>query len=399
MFLETPDKEKIIWNIDSNKTNKKFPVSKILDFQWSIPSIFIKQVPLDSKFYDMPVFEILIDKFNEIYDKKYSFDQILYSKSRFRAFYDFVFSLTLSWKLKIKEWNLNNFMLKLEELQDEYSQNARSIDKYYDEIVETIYYPQWLTKKSEKVKQAMYYFEQAYSLMKLVFEKEERDSGERYFEHLKWVMEIILRDLDNPNLNKILIALLHDIQEDMPEYADSVRIIYGDYIADGVNSLSKRPRENYLTSEELNGCWCYLQEKKAMFDIVAKRIIKKYPDKSFISEKKIKEKELILYMTEEELQKYRLIEDILKPFVEKTKERRNQDYFGHLDELNDDYLDVKLADRIHNLRDMDARNKEKILRKIEETEKYFMEVAKRRNPKAYKILCEEIARLKITIQL
>jgi hypothetical protein len=31
----------------------------------------------------------------------------------------------------------------------------------------------------------MYYFEQAYSLMKLVFEKEERDSGERYFEHLK----------------------------------------------------------------------------------------------------------------------------------------------------------------------------------------------------------------------
>jgi hypothetical protein len=136
-----------------------------------------------------------------------------------------------------------------------------------------------------------------------------------------------------------------------------------------------------------------------MFDIVAKRIIKKYPDKSFISEKKIKEKELILYMTEEELHKYRLIEDILKPFVEKTKERRNQDYFGHLDELNDDYLDVKLADRIHNLRDMDARNKEKILRKIEETEKYFMEVAKKRKPKAYKILCEEIARLKINMKL
>jgi (p)ppGpp synthase/HD superfamily hydrolase len=67
-------------------------------------------------------------------------------------------------------------------------------------------------------------------------------------------MEIILRDLDNPNLNKILIALLHDIQEDMPEYADSVRIIYGDYIADGVNALSKKPRENYLTSEELNEC-------------------------------------------------------------------------------------------------------------------------------------------------
>ena len=47
----------------------------------------------------------------------------------------------------------------------------------------------------------------------------------------------------------------------------------------------------------------------------------------------------------------------------------------------------------------EKRNKEKILRKIEETEKYFMEVAKKRNPKAYKILCQEIARLKIATQL
>lgn len=351
MFLETPDKEKIIWNIDSDKTNKKFPVSKILDFQWSIPSITIKKVPLDSRFYDMPAFQILIDKFNEIYDKEYSFYQVLYSKSRFRAFYDFVFSLTLSWKLKVKEWNLNNFMIKLEELQDEYSQNARSIDKYYDEIVETIYYPQWLTKKSEKVKQDMYYFEQAYSLMKLAFGKEKRDSWERYFEHLKWVMEIILRELDNPNLNKIIIALLHDLEEDLPEYTDVVRKIYWDYIADWVASLSKKDRKTYLSAEE--------------------------------------NEELKLCENEQGRKK---IEDM-------AKERRNQDYFGHLDELNDDYLDVKLADRIHNLRDMESVTREKVIRKIKETEKYFMEVAKKRNPKAYKILCIEIERLKINMKI
>ncbi|MEI6118800.1 MAG: hypothetical protein WCP92_06345 [bacterium] len=62
-------------------------------------------------------------------------------------------------------------------------------------------------------------------------------------------MDIILRELPNPNLEKILIALLHDVQEDLPEYADAVRLIYGDKIADGVNALSKKPRENYLTEE------------------------------------------------------------------------------------------------------------------------------------------------------
>jgi hypothetical protein len=36
------------------------------------------------------------------------------------------------------------------------------------------------------LKTKMYYFEQAYSLMKLVFKDEKRDSWERYFEHLKW---------------------------------------------------------------------------------------------------------------------------------------------------------------------------------------------------------------------
>ncbi|MEI6673105.1 MAG: hypothetical protein WCL02_07480 [bacterium] len=62
-------------------------------------------------------------------------------------------------------------------------------------------------------------------------------------------MDIIINELPNPNLEKILIALLHDVQEDLPEYADSIRVIYGDYIADGVNALSKKPREGYLTQE------------------------------------------------------------------------------------------------------------------------------------------------------
>jgi len=70
-----------------------------------------------------------------------------------------------------------------------------------------------------------------------------------------------------------------------------------------------------------------------------------------MAEKKIKEKDLIPYMNEKELERYQFIEKQLKPFADKAKEMRNEDYFGHLEDLNDDYLDVKFADRIHNLRD------------------------------------------------
>ncbi|MEI8252890.1 MAG: hypothetical protein WCG25_03995 [bacterium] len=67
--------------------------------------------------------------------------------------------------------------------------------------------------------------------------------------------------------------------------------------------------------------------------------------------KKIKEKELVDNMNEEQLVIYNFIEKKLKPFADIAKQRRNEDYFGHLDNLCDDYLDVKFADRIHNLRD------------------------------------------------
>ncbi|MEI6673106.1 MAG: hypothetical protein WCL02_07485 [bacterium] len=109
-----------------------------------------------------------------------------------------------------------------------------------------------------------------------------------------------------------------------------------------------------------------------------------------MAEKKIREKDLIPYMDKEQLKKYKVLEKQIKPFADKAKEIRNEDYFGHLDDLCDDYLDVKFADRIHNLRDMHGLTKEKAMRKVEETEKYFLEVAERRNPTAYKLMIEAI---------
>jgi len=62
--------------------------------------------------------------------------------------------------------------------------------------------------------------------------------------------------------------------------------------------------------------------------------------------------------------------------------------------LNDNYLDVKFADRIHNLRDMNGVDKDKAIRKVRETENYFLGIAKKRNPIAYELLLKEIKILK-----
>jgi (p)ppGpp synthase/HD superfamily hydrolase len=245
---------------------------------------------------------------------------------------------------------IGDFIQAFEDLQIKYMQNVRSIEKYNDEIVRRIYYPHGLTKKDSIVREDMYLFEQAYSLVKLVFKDKKREDQRRYFEHLKGTMEITLRELPNPNLNKLIIALLHDIVEDIPGYENVIREIYGDYIANGVEVLSKKEWESYLTTEEA--------------------------EEYAITEDNKRKKEL----------------------KEIGTERRNEDYFGHLDQLNDDYLDIKIADRLHNLRDMKHLTIKKIEKKLEETKKYFLHVAEKRNPTAYALLMTEVKNLENLLQ-
>lgn len=64
-----------------------------------------------------------------------------------------------------------------------------------------------------------------------------------------------------------------------------------------------------------------------------------------------------------------------------------------MDQLNDDYLDVKFADRIDNLRDMEHLTREEIEKKIKETNKYFIHVAETRNPTAHKLLLDALENL------
>lgn len=372
-------------------TFPSFDLAKILHL--SIPKIIVKKIPENVNIENTNVFQILLVHFNKAYNTNLSPEELLYSRSSFSAFKNFITNCMLRRYLIIHEDCEDKFMMSMEELGNKYEQNLRSLEKYYDEIIRTIYRPKWLSKKNEEVRDEMYLFEQAYSLMKVAFKKEKRDSGERYFEHLKWVMEIIMRELSNPNINRIIIALLHDVQEDIPEYADVVRKIYGDYIADGVNELSKKDWKLYLNEKEVKTCWPYIDTQEKLFDEIRDILIKEHTDKSFTAAKKIKKSELIHAMNKEQKEQYTKLQKHIQPFEDRAKERRNKDYFGHLNQLNDDYLDVKFADRIHNLRDMSGITKEKTLRKIDETKKYFLSVAQKRNPTAYKIMTIEIDRL------
>jgi len=62
-------------------------------------------------------------------------------------------------------------------------------------------------------------------------------------------------------------------------------------------------------------------------------------------------------------------------------------------------INVKLADRIDNLRTIWCWKEEKIMKKIKETQKYILPLAERYNKKAYKILKDEILKIEQTLIL
>jgi len=384
-----------VWGKHSHRgkhTLPSFAIEKI--FNLDMPHIVVKKIPENTDIEDTYVFQELLKHFNNAYWTNLSSHTLMHSRSSFDGFMKFITLCLVKRYLIITKECEDTFFLNIEKIRNKYAQNLSSVQRYYDEVVRACYQEQqWIGKENQRVRDEMDFFVQAYSLMKVVFRNEKRDSWEKYFEHLKGVMEIVLRELPNPNLNKVLIALLHDVQEDIPEYADMVRKVYGDYIAKAVEKLSKKDWRLYLTEEEKILCWSQLEEEQKIFDEVREILLWQNKDKSFTATNKIKESEVIKAMNSNQKERYTIIQKQILPFMKKAKEGRNKDYFGHLEWLNDDEIDVKFADRIHNLRDIEGITKEKALRKIKETKKYFLHVAKKRNPTAYNLMTIEINNL------
>jgi len=92
--------------------------------------------------------------------------------------------------------------------------------------------------------------EKAYDDAKDAFREKYRESGERYFEHIRAVALILIDHLRVKDYELIIAALLHDIVEDIPSWTiPRIRHEYGDTVAYYVELLTKPPLE-YFDGDE-----------------------------------------------------------------------------------------------------------------------------------------------------
>ena len=93
--------------------------------------------------------------------------------------------------------------------------------------------------------------EKAYNTSKDAFRKEVRESGERYFEHLRSVSLILILYLRVRNADVIAAALLHDILEDIDGWTqDRVALAFNKRIAELVFLVSKEDISKYNGDKE-----------------------------------------------------------------------------------------------------------------------------------------------------
>jgi len=95
--------------------------------------------------------------------------------------------------------------------------------------------------------------EKAYNCAKDAFRDKYRETGDRYFEHLRAVALILIEYLRVEDYRLIVAALLHDIVEDIPSWTiDRVRVEFDDEVALLVEWITKPSVEEFPSKEERN---------------------------------------------------------------------------------------------------------------------------------------------------
>lgn len=291
--------------------------------------------------------------------------------------------------------------------------SPKRLIEYYYEAIENILYSEklknWTISKAY-VENKMQYFNSAYWTVKRLFQNIERNNWYRYFNHIIWVLDLILERSKTPTLSKILITLNHDCLEDTDISFQTLKELYWEKVAFWVLLISKTPFYNYIEDKEdleeiafINESWI-LNDKFLLSD-------------QFLRYKKYNKSKL----TEYQLHNEWLYRDLEKVY----KLKRNEDYFTHMlnfptfyenalklkkkyklklsdDEIRDvciDSLEVKYFDRIDNLRDSEIYKidtpdfRKKAYRKIEETKKYFFNISKETHHYIHKMLVTETKKL------
>lgn len=274
-------------------------------------------------------------------------------------------------------------------------------DKIFREKVDS-----WEISKKDVVGQ-MRKLNLAYALVKLKFQWSKRKSWERYFEHLKEVTLIWLKEWLTKDFNEVLISMLHDIIEDTDISFQTLRELFWERIAIWVELISKNNLTNYISDgwdlqelREIRRFWI-LNDKWWIKDSFKKKIRKlkelisplqyEYLIHYWNITKDIKETLKLLWISENKI--FAFIK--YKELEEKYKKSKNDAYWYHMDSLEDFYskahrirrehiirlsdkalkwvaqksLTVKLSDRIHNLRTMRELWTKHIARNLIDTKK------------------------------
>lgn len=330
---------------------------KLKAFKNNGVTVKIKDIPENIILEESIVVTLLIHLFNENKNTFYSIEEITSNLFLLWEFENFILRLAFTWKLPfiINESHWDKIEKLLKEFKTTHSFRVKSVDNYYVKIKKRLFEKKEIEKNKEDINSQMRKFNLAYHLVKSAFEKKNRETkdesgkNERYFNHLTWVMDVILNELPDPNIDTVIIWLLHDSIEDIKWFNfELIKTLFWEYIAKWVETLSKKKLDKYM-------------------GFINKKVVKILWEKSSTGKK----------------------------IISKAKEDRIEDYFWkHMRELPDAYLTVKFADRIHNLRTLRWTSPEKIIRKIKETENYFFTIAQFKNSTAYTLMKTEIDILK-----
>ena len=208
----------------------------------------------------------------------------------------------------------------------------------------------------------------AFDIAASCHEWEMRDNGkDPYITHPIAVALILSEEFPDVNMNQILIAILHDTIEKHKKFKKIISEKLPWPLATHVENLSKKELHAYLKPHE-----------RPLYH--AREILRN-----------ISAKYLSIITTGDQKGK--------KPFVwhellkQTLKVRRNDAYFSWLNKLDDDEFVVKLADRIHALRTIDACDSEKQARIVNATYEYFVPVSESRSLVGNELLAKELIRI------
>lgn len=129
-----------------------------------------------------------------------------------------------------------------------YYSYERKTEKLWNEVYEQIFQPQIASGdlNERQAKRMMIKLNLAYSLAKLKFQWVTRESGERYFEHLREVTLISLRKGMTKDFDEVLISLLHDIIEDTDISYNTLKELFWERVALWVQLISKPAFSDFL---------------------------------------------------------------------------------------------------------------------------------------------------------